>query len=273
MIPIKDENPTFSTPIVTIALIVINIVVFFTEPVLTSGRTHRELSVVPACAASPAECNQLRYFACNAAVPYEMTHGERASEALRGGHRFETQGENLSALFEGLSCPRKNVWLSILKSMFLHGSILHIAFNMLFLWVFGNNVEDRLGIPRYIAFYLLAGAAAAYAQAFVFPDSAVPLIGASGAIAGVLGAYLLMFPRARIRSLVILVIFITIIEVPAWLMIGLWFLTQLFSSVGSVAGDTGVAYMAHVGGFLAGMLLLLIFRPRRPQPQPTGLPY
>ena len=271
MIPIKDENPTFSTPIVTIALIVINILVFFTEPVLTSGRVHTELNVIPACAQDPGTCNQLRYFACNAAVPYELTHGERAGDVVARGDRFKTGQENISAVMERISCRHKSIWLSILKSMFLHGSILHIAFNMLFLWVFGNNVEDRLGKIRFVAFYLLAGLAATYAQSYVFPDSAVPLIGASGAIAGILGAYLLMFPRARVRSLVILIIFITAIEVPAWVMIGLWFVTQLFSSVGSVSGDTGVAYMAHVGGFLAGMLLLLVFRPRRPQQ--TAIPY
>lgn len=259
MIPIKDENPTHSTPVITIALILINVIVFFTEPVLGSG------------SAIERQIEQARYFACNGAVPYELTHGDRIAEARRDGVRFKTQIEDAFAELEARSCPRKSVWLSILKSMFLHGSILHIAFNMLFLWVFGNNVEDRLGIPRYIAFYLLAGAAAVYAQAYVFPDSAVPLVGASGAIAGILGAYLLMFPRARIRSLVILIIIITFIEVPAWLMIGLWFVTQLFSSVGSVSGDTGVAYMAHIGGFLAGMLLLLIFRPRRPQR--AALPY
>jgi membrane associated rhomboid family serine protease len=271
MIPIKDENPTSSTPFVTIALIVINIIVFFTEPVVVSRSLHEDLNVIPACAQDPGTCNQLRYFACNAAIPYELTHGERAGDVLRKGTEFKSGAENLTAAFERISCPRKSIWLSILKSMFLHGSILHIAFNMLFLWVFGNNVEDRLGIPKYVVFYLLAGTAAAYAQSYVFPDSAVPLIGASGAVAGILGTYILMFPRARVRSLVILIIFITMIEVPAWLMIGIWFVTQLFSSIGSVSGDTGVAYMAHIGGFLAGMLLLLIFRPRRPQR--AAIPY
>jgi membrane associated rhomboid family serine protease len=271
MIPIKDENPTFSTPVVTIALIVINIIVFFTEPVLASGRIHEELNVIPACTQEPKACNQLRYFACNGAIPYELTHGERAADVLARGDQFKTGQENITAVMERISCPHKNIWLSILKSMFLHGSILHIVFNMLFLWVFGNNVEDRLGKVKFVAFYLLAGTAAAYTQSYVFPDSAVPLIGASGAVAGILGAYILMFPRARVRTLVILIIFITMIVVPAWVMIGVWFLTNLLSSVGSVSGDTGVAYMAHVGGFLAGMLLLLIFRPRRPQR--TSIPY
>ena len=271
MIPIKDENPTLKTAYVTIGLIAINIIVFFTEPVLASGRIHEELNVIPACSQEAKACNQLRYFACNGAIPYELTHGERAGDVIARGAQFTTGQENISAVMERISCPRKNIWLSILKSMFLHGSILHIVFNMLFLWVFGNNVEDRLGKVKFVAFYLLAGTAAAYAQSYVFPDSAVPLIGASGAVAGILGAYILMFPRARIRTLLILIIFITMIEVPAYLMIGYWFLTNLLSSVGSVSGDTGVAYMAHVGGFLAGMLLLLVFRPRRPQQ--SALPY
>jgi membrane associated rhomboid family serine protease len=259
MIPIKDENPTFSTPVVTIALIVINIIVFFTEPVLLSG------------SGVDREIKQARYFACNGAIPYELTHGDRIAEARRDGFQFEKPIDFAFAELEAQSCPTKSVWLSILKSMFLHGSILHIVFNMLFLWVFGNNVEDRLGKVKFVAFYLLAGTAAAYAQSYLFPDSAIPLIGASGAVAGILGAYILMFPRARVRSLLILIIFITMIEVPAYVMIGIWFLTQLLSSVGSVSGDTGVAYMAHVGGFLAGMLLLLIFRPRRPQR--ASIPY
>lgn len=257
MIPIRDLNPTSSIAVVTLILLAINVVVFLTEPVLTSGRSEREQAIT-----------QAEYFACKGAVPYEVTHGERISDASRRGVRFEKPIDNAFAELQGRACPRKNVWLSILVSMFLHGSLLHLAGNMLFLWVFGNNVEDRLGKMRFILFYLLSGAAAVYAQSFVFPDSATPLVGASGAIAGILGAYLIMFPRARI----ITIVFFVATAVPAFIMIGVWFLLQLFSSVGSVSGATGVAYMAHVGGFLAGMLLLLIFRPRRPQPV-APLPY
>lgn len=258
MIPIKDENPTFSTPIVTILLIAINIVVFLTEPLFASGED--------------ADVQEARYFVCEASIPYEVTHGERIADARARGVQFEDRIDNIFAELERRSCPDKNVWLSILKSMFLHGSILHIAGNMLFLWVFGNNIEDRLGKLKYILFYLLSGIAATYAQSYVFPSSATPLVGASGAVAGILGAYLLMFPRARIRSLLILVIFITMIELPASVVIGLWFVMQLVSGVGSVAADTGVAYMAHVGGFLAGMLLLLVFRPK-PVERQGAYPY
>jgi membrane associated rhomboid family serine protease len=256
MLPLKDYNPTSSVAWVTIVLIAINVVVFLTEPIAPSGSQTQQA------------VEQASYFACHGAVPYEVTHGERAVDALERGVRFETDVDNAYASLER-TCPRKNVWLSILTSMFLHGSILHIGFNMLFLWVFGNNVEDRLGRMRYILFYLLCGVAAAYAQSFVFPSSAIPLVGASGAIAGVLGAYMLMFPKARVLTLVIIVV----LPIPAAIMIGVWFLLQLTSSLGSVSGNTDVAYMAHVGGFLAGMLLLLVFRPRRPEPVVPVSPY
>jgi membrane associated rhomboid family serine protease len=257
VLPLKDYNPTSSVAWVTIVLIAINIGVFLTEPILPSGRTEDEQVI-----------SQARYFACHGAIPYEVTHGRRAIDALREGVRFESDQENAYAVLEQ-SCPRKNVWLSILTSMFLHGSIAHLAFNMLFLWVFGNNVEDRLGKVRYLIFYLLCGIAAAYAQSFVFPSSAIPLVGASGAIAGVLGAYMLMFPTAPVLTLVVFFL----VPIPAFIMIGVWFLLQLTSSLGSVSGGTGVAYMAHVGGFLAGMLLLLLFRKRRPEPVVPVLPY
>jgi membrane associated rhomboid family serine protease len=274
MIPIRDKNPTSTTPILTIALIAINVVVFFTEPLFASTSLR---GTSPVCAGVSADarqsCEEARYFACHAAIPYEVTHGERIAEAFENGHRFEAPIDNAFAALEQASCPNKNRWLSILESMFLHGSILHIAGNMLFLWVFGNNIEDRLGRVKFVLFYLLAGVAATYAQSYVFPDSATPLVGASGAIAGVLGAYLLLFPQARVVTLVIF-FFITWIELPAIVVIGLWFLLQLFSGVGSIAADTGVAYMAHVGGFVAGMLLLLILRPRHEPRRPAGeLPF
>ena len=263
MIPIRDENPTSSTAVVTIILIALNVVVFLTEPVFAGGRTQREQAI-----------REVTYFVCHAAVPYELTHGKRVADVDVTGTEFggPDSVDQFYADAEKLTCPHKNVWLSILESMFLHGSILHIAGNMLFLWIFGNNVEDRLGKGRYVAFYLLSGLAAAYAQAAVFPSSATPLIGASGAIAGILGAYILMFPRARIVTLVFLLFFITWIVLPAWLWIGIWIGLQLLSQVGSVAGNTGVAYMAHIGGFVAGMLLLLALRPRRPRSTPA-LPY
>jgi membrane associated rhomboid family serine protease len=158
--------------------------------------------------------------------------------------------------------------------MFLHGSLLHIGGNMLFLWVFGNNIEDRLGRLRFVLFYLLCGLAATYAQTLVSLSSGAPQIGASGAIAGVLGAYIVLYPRARVRTLVFLFL-IFFLDLPAYVLLGIWFLLQLLQGVGPAATSGGVAYMAHVGGFIAGILLLAIFRPRPAPPPPPryALPY
>ena len=157
--------------------------------------------------------------------------------------------------------PARFEWLSVLTSMFLHGGWLHFLGNMLYLWIFGDNVEDRLGHVRFVLFYLFCGAAAAIAHVLINPHSTVPTIGASGAIAGVLGAYFVMYPRSRVLALLPLFIFWEIIEVPAILFLGFWFLMQFLSGVGSLAAGAGVegggiAFWAHVAGFLAGMLVV-----------------
>jgi membrane associated rhomboid family serine protease len=164
--------------------------------------------------------------------------------------------------------------ITIFISMFLHGGFLHIAGNMLYLWIFGDNIEDRLGHFRYLLFYLLCGFGATMSHAFFNPTSRVPAIGASGAIAGVLGAYLILFPRARVTTLIPIFFFITIRELPAVLILGLWFVLQLFSGVGSLsaAGQEqagGTAYFAHIGGFVLGMILIGIMGGRRPRPRPV----
>ncbi len=155
---------------------------------------------------------------------------------------------------------------SLITSMFLHGGWMHIVGNMWFLWIFGDNVEDSLGHGKYLLFYLLCGVAAALAQVAINPDSRVPTIGASGAIAGVMGAYLVKYPRARILTLVFIVFFITFYELPAWFVLVYWFIIQLFSGVGSVAytqlSEGGVAWFAHVGGFIAGLVLIRLFPTR-----------
>jgi membrane associated rhomboid family serine protease len=153
-------------------------------------------------------------------------------------------------------------WATIFTSMFLHSGWLHIGGNMLFLWIFGNNIEDVLGHVRYLLLYLLSGVAAAMGQALSDPSSTLPMLGASGAIAGVLGAYLLLYPYANVHVLVLIIIILRIITVPAWIILGLWFGAQLLSGLISKAGGGGVAFWAHVGGFLAGIVLLLIMRPR-----------
>jgi len=172
-----------------------------------------------------------------------------------------------AALFHPADLPADYVssvpsWMTIFTSMFLHGGWLHLGGNMLFLWIFGNNMEDVLGYVRYLLLYLVSGAVAALCQALPDATSTVPMIGASGAIAGVLGAYLLLYPFAKVHVLMWIVIFVRIIAVPAWIMLGLWFGLQLLDGLLGDPGDAGVAFWAHVGGFVSGMVLLVLLRPR-----------
>jgi membrane associated rhomboid family serine protease len=153
-------------------------------------------------------------------------------------------------------------WTTLFTSMFLHGGWLHLGGNMLFLWIFGNNIEDVLGHVRYLLLYLASGIAAALCQALPNTASVIPMIGASGAIAGVLGAYLLLYPYAKVHVLVWIVIFARVIAVPAWIMLGLWFGLQLIDGLLSASDDAGVAFWAHVGGFVGGVVLLALLRPR-----------
>jgi membrane associated rhomboid family serine protease len=187
--------------------------------------------------------------ALNAAIfVYQQTLGDLALE------RFVREWGLVPAVF---------AWDRVVTSMFLHGGWAHIGGNMLYLWIFGDNVEDRLGHGRYLVFYLLCGAAAALAQTAFHPRSAIPMIGASGAISGVLGAYLLLFPHSRVLTLVPILIFIQLIEVPAILLLGLWFLMQLLSGLGSLATQAdmgGIAFWAHVAGFVAGVVLVHVFK-------------
>ena len=173
-------------------------------------------------------------------------------------------------LYFGL-IPAAFSWVAVLTSMFVHGGLLHFGGNMLYLWIFGDNVEDRMGHGRFLVFYLLCGVAAALAQTIAVPDSVVPMVGASGAIAGVMGAYFVLYPRSRIVTLVPIFLFIQIIEVPAIFFLGFWFLLQLVSGVGSMATATGgepaggIAFWAHAAGFMAGLSGVLVFR--RPERQ------
>jgi membrane associated rhomboid family serine protease len=229
-LPISDENPTSRTPVVTILLIVVNALVWLYE--LGHG----------------VELSLLDY----GAIPAWVLHG------IRDGRLLLPDGERVF-LHQEVPPP-----FSILTSMFMHASWLHIIGNLWFLWIFGDNVEDRMGPVKYLVFYLLCGVAAAMAQIAVMPDNTTPMVGASGAIAGVLGAYALLYPRARVRCLWILIIFITTIRVPAWLLLGIWFLSQFLVPSGS-----GVAWMAHVGGFVTGLILVKLFA-RRPPPRYLG---
>jgi membrane associated rhomboid family serine protease len=154
-------------------------------------------------------------------------------------------------------------WGALLTSMFLHGSWMHLIGNMWFLWIFGNNIEDSMGHLRFLAFYLLAGLAAAGAHILSAPGSWIPTVGASGAISAVMGAYLLLYPRVRIQTLFILVVVVRVFRVPAWVILGQWIVIQVLSGAGTPAGEAGIAFWAHIGGFVAGLLLVKPFQMRR----------
>ncbi|MFB3826668.1 MAG: rhomboid family intramembrane serine protease [Bryobacteraceae bacterium] len=213
MFPLRDAQPSYSRPVVTVLLIIVNLVVFLYESMLD---------------------------------PYSLNH-----------------------FVEVYGLVPANLHLtSLFTSMFLHGGWMHVLGNLWFLWIFGDNVEDVLGHGKYLMFYLLSGVAAAAGQIIVNPDSGVPMVGASGAIAGVMGAYIVKFPHARILTLVFIFLFITTVEVPAVLMLAYWFIIQLFSGVGSIARthatQGGVAFFAHVGGFVAGMVLVKVLGTKQP---------
>jgi rhomboid family protein len=255
VIPIRDVNPTTRTSWITLALIAANVVVFLLwQPTLGAN----------------SETRTFFFFYCHALVPWEITHqtslaegGAAARDAIEADLAPQLEPGVGAALQQELQrrCPEKDVNLSIPVSMFLHGGWLHIAGNMLFLWIFGNNVEDRLKRPLFIAFYFLGGLAATALQLAFGPNSTIPNVGASGAIAAVLGAYLVLFPRARVYTIVFF-FFITAIELPAVAVLGFWFVLQLFSGVGGLGADvngSGVAYWAHVGGFAFGAAVTWLF--------------
>jgi membrane associated rhomboid family serine protease len=230
MFPIRDDNPHFLTPIVTYGLIAANVLAwallqgFGTEPSLSRSVCQLGLT--------PGELLQL------------ASPGARVPIA------------------EGVVCVVTDMpsWFTPLTSMFMHGGWMHLIGNIWFLWIFGNNVEDSMGHARFLAFYLLCGLAAAAAQTMADPASIVPMVGASGAIGGVMGAYVMLYPRVHVHMLVFLGFFVTTIAVPAVFMLGYWFVLQLLSGWMSNAAEGGVAFWAHVGGFVAGAVLVLLFR-------------
>ena len=225
-LPLRDDNPRSGTPIVTIALIVVNAMVWLFQVSQGVAQTTFDYG----------------------AIPQFLLHGTRDGIIHVPG--------NLLELHQEVPFP-----FTILTSMFMHGGWLHIIGNMWFLWIFGDNVEDAMGHVKYLVFYLMGGVAAAAAQVLATPASSAPMVGASGAIAAVLGGYLVLFPHARVKCLWILIIFITTIWLPAWLLLGLWFVSQFFVPTGA-----GVASMAHVGGFVTGLALVKLFAGRRRPP-------
>ncbi|MGI8696289.1 MAG: rhomboid family intramembrane serine protease [Mycobacteriales bacterium] len=253
VIPIHDRNPTRRVPIVTYALIAANAVVFLISP------------IVRGTASGQAACRIQGFYLHWGALPEELTTNQALPYTLG-----RAAGPGLC--FKVARNYDKWPALSALTSMFVHSGWVHLLGNMLFLWVFGNNVEDRFGRVRFLFFYLAVGMAAAYSFAFTRPDSQAPLVGASGAIAGVLGAYLVLYPRARVTSLLVIVP----VRLPAWVVLAAWFILQAFDAYGAGA-DAGVAYLVHVFGFGFGVIVAaavaIAARGRRrvpPRPAPGG---
>jgi membrane associated rhomboid family serine protease len=246
VIPIKDDIPTRRFPILTVAIIVICCVAYF-------GFEHGGWQL-----GATGNERVVEY----GAIPYEITHpGKECGETTGGQLACEGQ--------PGVSgkAPSQPVWwLTLFTSMFMHGSLLHLGGNMLFLWIFGNNIEDAMSRWRFAAFYLLGGLVAVGAQVLADPNATAPTVGASGAIAAVLGAYALLYPRARVITVVFIIIFFTIIELPALLVLGFWILMQVLLGAGDLTspGGTqgGVAYFAHIGGFAFGLLAIKLFADR-----------
>ncbi|MGI8750236.1 MAG: rhomboid family intramembrane serine protease [Thermoleophilaceae bacterium] len=246
MFPLKDDIPTRRFPIVTVLLIVANVVMFFGfQGAFSSGEAATNRTTVE-----------------YGAIPYELTHPGKHCEQTSGG-RIACEGQPGVSGETGSQPP---TWLTVLTAMFMHGGLLHIAGNMLFLWIFGNNIEDSMGRLRFVLFYLLGGVAAVGLQALVDPGSAVPTIGASGAVAAVLGGYALLYPRARVVTLLFIIVFFTIVELPALLVLGGWFVLQAVNGAANlsqpVAGAGGVAYFAHIGGFAFGLVAIKLFADR-----------
>ena len=235
LLPIQDENPTYSKPVITVALLSANVIVFVYQMIL-----------------GPAG-EQLFIFG-TAVIPYELTHYvDRTTFAIPS-----TRYAYPAAL---LPFP-----LTLFSAMFTHGGFMHLGGNMLYLWIFGNNIEDAMGHGRFFIFYMVTGLGATMVHVLSDPNSTIPMIGASGAIAGILGAYFVLYPKAKIKTFVVLIIFIQIIYVPAVFILGFWFLRQIIG-----IGSDDIAWYAHIGGFLVGMFLVRRFeRPRRIVIDPRG---
>jgi membrane associated rhomboid family serine protease len=251
VIPLKDNIPTDRFPFVTVALIVINVIAY----ILAIRHGGSFIS-------GPDLQEEVKY----SAIPYTLTHS--------GYHCGLIQTFNGAALAcrHGAVPNTLPTWETVFTAMFMHASILHIAGNMLFLWIFGNNVEDSMGHVKFILFYLLGGIAALALQVAISPNALVPTLGASGAIAAVLGGYIVIYPRARVLALVFIIFFVTVIELPAWVMLGVWFAEQAVFGATNLTtptgGGGGVAYFAHIGGFAFGLLVIRLLATKRKQISP-----
>jgi membrane associated rhomboid family serine protease len=264
LFPIRDNIPTGRFPFITVLIIAINVAVFifFQHPTGFNSVDNEKV---------------VKY----GAIPYELTHPGKecgdgtvettAGPAPAGGVVCEGKTYN-GVRVTHVPGKHPSAWLTVLTAMFMHGGFLHIFGNMLFLWIFGNNVEDAMGRVRFVAFYLLGGLAALALQVAVGSGSDVPTIGASGAIAAVLGGYLLLYPRARVVTIVFLLVFFAVVELPAIAFLGIWFAQQIVFGAADLTNPTGggggVAYFAHIGGFAFGLLAIKLFAARRKEPEP-----
>ncbi len=237
--PYKDDNPRIVVPFVTYGIIALNLVVFFYQMGLGFAAGQE-------------------FTLSFGLIPATFTDLPRGEITIAFA-QYLSDATN-SRIF--LDATPNSPFLTVFTSMFMHGGIMHIFGNMLFLWIFGDNVEGALGHVRFVVFYILCGIGAAAGQIFVDVNSMIPMIGASGAIAGVLATYMLRYPRARIHTFVFLVIIFTTIKVPAYVVIGIWFATQVLSGIGTLGIDMsgGVAWFAHIGGFITGVLLERFFK-------------
>jgi membrane associated rhomboid family serine protease len=269
VIPIKDNIPTDRFPVVTLVLIIANVIVYLIA--IQHGGSF---------ISGPDSQEVFKY----GAIPYALTHpgahcGEFAQQSVLGLQPVGVfcSGQRLpdGSIAQVSTAGFLPTWETVFSSMFMHGSILHIGGNMLFLWIFGNNVEDAMGRVKYIAFYLLGGLAALGLQIAVDPSSTAPTIGASGAIAAVLGGYIVLYPRARVLTLVFIILFFTVIELPALVMLGIWFAEQAVFGASNLTNPTGggggVAYFAHVGGFVFGAIVIRLLATNRKQVPPRSL--
>jgi membrane associated rhomboid family serine protease len=231
MLPLKDETPARAAPAITVSIITLNVLLF------------------------------LYYMALRLGISLQVDDPPHAAETAR---QFVLEFGLIPCRLTG-ACPfpedQPSPVFTVLSSMFLHGSLLHIGGNMLFLWVFGHKVEGALGHARFAVFYLLSGIAAAAAQVLAGPGSVVPVIGASGAVSGVLGAYLVLFPRSRVVTIVTVGFFWRLLRVPAVVVLGLWIVLQILNGLQVFGASGRVAWFSHIGGFFAGMLLLFLVRP------------
>jgi len=255
VIPIKDNIPTDRFPLVTAALVLVNFFVYYLA--IRHGGSF---------ISGPDTQEVVKY----GAIPFTLSHP--------GYHCGLVQvGANEAILCRHGAVPNTiPTWETVFTGMFMHASIIHIGGNMLFLWIFGNNVEDAMGPVKFLLFYFAGGIAALALQVAVAPNSTAPTLGASGAIAAVLGGFIVLFPRGRVLTLVLIIFFFTVIELPAWAMLGIWFAEQALFAAANLTNPTGggggVAYFAHIGGFAFGLLTVRMLATRRkrfPPPRPV----